>query len=66
MPDIEDMLGKIFFLLWDGSEIREMYRYMYGSPRTVNRAQIKTPANRQIVHWPIRGRWTVRQIRLCR
>ena len=29
MPDIEDMLGKIFFLLWDGREIREMYRYMY-------------------------------------
>merc|ERR1712131_87379 len=26
MPDIEDMLGKIFFLLWDGREIRDMYR----------------------------------------
>ena len=30
MPDIEDMLGKVFFLLWDGREIRDMYRYFFG------------------------------------
>ena len=26
MPNINDMLGKVFFILWDGGKIKDLYR----------------------------------------
>ena len=50
MPDIEDMLGKVFFLLWDGREIRDMYRYY------------PTNSDEKIDSLPVRRFWNIRRI----